>query len=645
MIVDKLIFHFNKLLFFFCFIILNTNIIAEVWVPVSKLYQKNQRSFSYKLGYYETGGKNDTYLYFEPKLNLNQKNWGFSILYPFYFLAYDRTPQDTNGTGLGIQTTLRQSQEKNKEIEQDYLKTVDYFWFGNYDYFISNRLTYLFFFGQISNGNLGHGSIFSRYINNAIEQNTSNIGLQASLHYRFLSIEMIANSVKKADIYGSRISINPLFFVNRLSNSFKNYSDVSLGFFVSNVADDVGRPSVNDEMSNELPYSSNAMLDASDPDERERAQKEFQQWLRKNDFLEEEEELEASSNNSNSVFRGRRFWWNKLFFGYTHAQDGNAPLMLQYDTTGKVIVDEKTKNPKIDSSNNLKIEGYDIEYYAFTSDTVSLLPYCDQNRIYQVKNSRGTHCGFKVELGKSYFNLTLKSEYRRFSASYIPSYFDSFYESERYQYKVIDTDSTSSYLLLADYIRTGKLPTVSDFTTNSELRRVLTLLQNNNNTTTNSSNNLQQAFIRQRQNQEIEEGQYNSYFTPKFQHLKDIDIEVEDDKVGSGHMLVFNFYDIAIHSFYENYDGKYNSSVFLGVYMPLGPIFISGYYAKRGFESIREAFNVDNKSVLSAEAGLNIFGFGSLKYVIKRYWFYNENTSSFESRENKSIHFSQTIRF
>lgn len=123
---------------------------------------------------------------------------------------------------------------------------------------------------------------------------------------------------------------------------------------------------------------------------------------------------------------------NRFAIGYTTAFDNKAPLELKFDTTGELRVNE-SNNPLVKSTEKLTITGFDLEYKLLASKYIELTPYYDVNKIKQIENAKGTHYGAILRLGGKDIYVQVKPEYRNMSATYIPMYFDSFYELERYQ--------------------------------------------------------------------------------------------------------------------------------------------------------------------------------------------------------------------
>lgn len=158
-------------------------------------------------------------------------------------------------------------------------------------------------------------------------------------------------------------------------------------------------------------------------------------------------EVEKTAPKKERVFDNEEAAPNKVFdlnrfaIGYTSAYDGTAPTALDLDTTGSIRFD-KTNNAKVKSNRKQGIEGYDAEFKIISTDTFELTPYADYNRIKNVPNSLGRHYGVITKIGTKEINVIIRPEFRSMSSNYIPMYFDSFYEIERYQ---VNLDTSFPY--------------------------------------------------------------------------------------------------------------------------------------------------------------------------------------------------------
>ena len=97
---------------------------------------------------------------------------------------------------------------------------------------------------------------------------------------------------------------------------------------------------------------------------------------------------------------------------------------------------------------------------------------------------------------------------------------------------------------------------------------------------------------------------------------------------------------LVVEGTYQNYDGPNNSTIFFGFYVPdaMG-FFMNGYYTKKGFEDIGESFQFDDRSLAAAELGYNFFGAFYVKAGIERTWTIDESTSTYVANDEKTINF------
>jgi len=121
-------------------------------------------------------------------------------------------------------------------------------------------------------------------------------------------------------------------------------------------------------------------------------------------------------------------WLNMFSVGLSMATDLNAPRRLEggLDDAGNFEV--ATEAP-------VTVYGFDLEAQVLNTEMVQITPYMDTNFI--------SNAGWGWHLGTAFqFRLPFiidivvpaRLEYRRFSSDYLPTYFSSFYEIERYSF-------------------------------------------------------------------------------------------------------------------------------------------------------------------------------------------------------------------
>jgi hypothetical protein len=126
---------------------------------------------------------------------------------------------------------------------------------------------------------------------------------------------------------------------------------------------------------------------------------------------------------------------NIFAIGASFVTDLNAPATYKLDTAGKPVVSNNTY--EVDRTTNAQVWGLDLEAQVLHNALIDLIPYTDMNFISQA--GWGWHIGvlttLKLPVG---INLTvpIRLEYRRFASDYVPGYFNTFYEVERFAYGI-----------------------------------------------------------------------------------------------------------------------------------------------------------------------------------------------------------------
>jgi hypothetical protein len=120
--------------------------------------------------------------------------------------------------------------------------------------------------------------------------------------------------------------------------------------------------------------------------------------------------------------------FNIFAVGFTVAADLNAPRSLagDIDEDGNyVVVQEATQ----------AVYGFDAEARVVDLDMVKVTPYLDTNFINQA--GWGLHLGLLFNFQVPFIidlSIPARFEYRRFANNYLPTYFSTFYEIERYSF-------------------------------------------------------------------------------------------------------------------------------------------------------------------------------------------------------------------
>ncbi|TGK56887.1 hypothetical protein EHQ27_09515 [Leptospira wolffii] len=390
---------------------------AQLWMPPGRQYMQPPDPFTFDAGINKFN--NDYYFYIAPTLNLNfGGDFGMSLTAPLNFLIYDQDPKDPT-VKLG---SLRKIDYDQKS---DYLRIINNIWYGTYGMYKPGETTFSFFAGKIFDGYVGHGTIVNRYVNNQ-RIDIYNVGLMADFNSDFGGVQVFTNSVYTHEIGSARAYIRPFAMAFKLFDIVTGRSQLFSMMQVGqgNVADEAGRRKVYEEAG--VDQEDREKYRALVEDEKTKQQKE--------EMVPIDKKPETAQQRLREFFNQDNFT-NRFAIGYTTAFDTKAPTQLDFDTTGRLRLDSNN-NPLVDQTEKLTIQGMDAEYKLLSSKYVELTPYYDVNTIKTLNNAKGTHYGAMLRLGGKEIYLKLKPEYRNMDANYIPMYFDSFYEIERFQANV-----------------------------------------------------------------------------------------------------------------------------------------------------------------------------------------------------------------
>nr|WP_243396731.1 hypothetical protein [Leptospira wolffii] len=386
-------------------------------MPPGRQYMQPPDPFTFDAGINKFN--NDYYFYIAPTLNLNfGGDFGMSLTAPLNFLIYDQDPKDPT-VKLG---SLRKIDYDQKS---DYLRIINNIWYGTYGMYKPGETTFSFFAGKIFDGYVGHGTIVNRYVNNQ-RIDIYNVGLMADFNSDFGGVQVFTNSVYTHEIGSARAYIRPFAMAFKLFDIVTGRSQLFSMMQVGqgNVADEAGRRKVYEEAG--VDQEDREKYRALVEDEKTKQQKE--------EMVPIDKKPETAQQRLREFFNQDNFT-NRFAIGYTTAFDTKAPTQLDFDTTGRLRLDSNN-NPLVDQTEKLTIQGMDAEYKLLSSKYVELTPYYDVNTIKTLNNAKGTHYGAMLRLGGKEIYLKLKPEYRNMDANYIPMYFDSFYEVERFQANV-----------------------------------------------------------------------------------------------------------------------------------------------------------------------------------------------------------------
>jgi len=130
-----------------------------------------------------------------------------------------------------------------------------------------------------------------------------------------------------------------------------------------------------------------------------------------------------------------------LGIGTTFAADRKAPAKLR--PTARGFQTERDGTQLRADRDQLAAFGLDLELPLFENDWLLLTPYADQN--FLSNNGSGFHGGLFARLRLPIhipLYLSGRAEWRRFQPKYVPTYFDAFYETERYHYPELGSPQT-----------------------------------------------------------------------------------------------------------------------------------------------------------------------------------------------------------
>ena len=124
--------------------------------------------------------------------------------------------------------------------------------------------------------------------------------------------------------------------------------------------------------------------------------------------------------------------FNIFAVGFSYVSDLNAPAVIGQNEDGTPAFDSDNRYV-VESADALTVIGIDAEADILDTEVLDVLLYADYNMIGDAGNGLhiGTLMDFSLNLGIS-VRMPVRFEYRAFDADYIPQYFNSFYEIERF---------------------------------------------------------------------------------------------------------------------------------------------------------------------------------------------------------------------
>jgi hypothetical protein len=509
---------------------LNAQVNSPPYMPPGANTKPNMDTFGLDLGI--NNYDKDYYLYVNPTFNFNFDKWGIGFQVPLNLLLIDKDPKVENSR-IGLPRAI------DYNTKSDYQRILNYIYFGNYGIYNPNEITYSIYIGKMFDGYIGHGTIVNRYVNNLNIDNYKQ-GVMADINTDWGGVQYFTNSVMdRKEVNAFRAYIRPFGIVLGTYSLFSGNDPVIIS--AGNVVDDAGRRKVLEEVEERT------IIEES-PDGTLKSRSE-QAPIQKFD--------DAKPKRS---MLGYDSFLNRFAIGFTQATDATAPFELKYDSTGALQY-SPSKDPLAISTKKVVIEGYDLEFKIFNFSYFELTPYIDYNRIKFLESADGTHYGVFTKFGGRQINLTLKPEFRSMKSHYLPIYFDSFYELERFQ--------------------------------------------------TNLGSPFPYTKYESALSKDPDGGSIKGYY----------------------HTAILNIYNIGIEGTYEDYEGKDNSRVFLGLYIPIGKLArISGFYQKKGFDKFGQAFKADDKAMGIGEIAVPL-GPVVLKVQNRRRWILNTEENQYKSTD------------
>jgi hypothetical protein len=137
---------------------------------------------------------------------------------------------------------------------------------------------------------------------------------------------------------------------------------------------------------------------------------------------------------------------NNLAIGLTVMADAFAP-------TGVIGPMQTSAHEPSVANDAAAVMGVDIEFAVVRSKVIDVIPYTDLNHIFGASN--GWHLGVLTKLRPlEKLGLNFRLEYRYLSDNYIPGYFDSYYDIQRYTFPL----GCPTPITKLDYVRGQNRP-------------------------------------------------------------------------------------------------------------------------------------------------------------------------------------------
>ena len=141
-------------------------------------------------------------------------------------------------------------------------------------------------------------------------------------------------------------------------------------------------------------------------------------------------------------FVDKESYLNNFAVGFSVASDVSAPYTL-----AAVDPDKDYNLPPVEVEETATVMGGDIEFKVLDTSFLTLTPYLDLNGI-PASGGVGYHAGIMsvFHIGGVALDLQAKIEYRYFTGDYIPAYFNSYYEIQKFAYPYWDNQAVEERL-------------------------------------------------------------------------------------------------------------------------------------------------------------------------------------------------------
>ncbi|MBX7058110.1 MAG: hypothetical protein K1X75_08575 [Leptospirales bacterium] len=452
-----------------------TSSLQNLWTPAGYGSGANLEGtgFGFSTGFKELN--NDYYLEVSPFLEIPLGGFAIGLQIPLEVLVVDRDPKEEGKTPSIRAGTF--------DDAYDYIKLIQYVRYGTHLYFDpDDSFNWSFFYGKMTDGWLGHRTVISQYVNN-YDATVFRAGLMADINNTWGGLEYFSSDVWRQEVVGYRGYIRPVgIFISArnllFADSGRRARAIALqsmpelnpelartgGYFLQQHIPEQGRGGrlqqhlhgrVREDLrsrgvdpdhpdgsgsqaggasgpggnggagpANGSPGTQPRYEEVIDPITGERSVREVAPAA-----ADEAAGSESDSNAWDASF------WSRIAIGAFRISDIDAPLTLESDGSGNLVVDPDTLRPRGLSVETLTFEGYDAEFRLSPLRWMDLTPYADSIRIKDLDGSEGIHAGVNFELKLPLdINLSIKPEYREHSANYIPTYFDQFHVIERTVY-------------------------------------------------------------------------------------------------------------------------------------------------------------------------------------------------------------------